>query len=69
MAQRMTVYDGRHSGGLTKLIAKPHTKLGVVDLLDSKSDAIRKNLPDALFGCSFGAVMRYPLAKLSKHEF
>jgi hypothetical protein len=65
----MAVSDGRHSGGLTELIAKPHTKLGVIDLLDSKSDARGENLPDTLFGCSFGAVMLYAPAELSKHEF
>jgi hypothetical protein len=64
----MTVYDGSYSRGLTKLIAKPHTKLEVIDLLDSKSDARGENLLDTLLGCSFGAVMRCPPAELSKHQ-
>jgi hypothetical protein len=69
LAQRMTVYDGRQSGSFTKLVAKPHTKFCILDLLDSKSDARGENLPDALLGCSLRAVMRNTLAELSKHEF
>jgi hypothetical protein len=65
----MTVHDRRQIRSLTKLIAKPHTKPRVMDLLDSKSDARGENLPDTPLRCSFGAVMRYALAKLSEHEF
>jgi hypothetical protein len=57
----MTVYDGRQSGSFTKLVAKPHTKFCILDLLDSKSDARGENLPDALLGCSLRAVMRNTL--------
>jgi hypothetical protein len=65
----MTVHDRRHVRSFTKLIAKPHTKPGIVDLFDSKSDARGEYLPDTLLRCSFGAMMRYAPAKLSEHEF
>jgi hypothetical protein len=40
-----------------------------MDLFDSKPDARGENLSDTLLRCSFDAVMRYALAKLSEHEF
>jgi hypothetical protein len=65
----MTIYDKRHFRSLCKLIAKPHAKMWVVDLLHCKSDARREHLPDSFFSCSFSAVMRYAPAELREHEF
>ena len=53
--------------GLNKRIAKPVTKLEVIDLQHRKSNARGEDLPDTLLGCALGAVLRYPSAKLGEH--